>query len=78
MSNLQKETVDTLVKPEPDLTDELELGGSSNEFNQNQFVSGDQVDLKGGGVPAYETTGEVDPNDDIGNDEMENDPQFTG
>lgn len=75
MSHLEKETVDTLVKPDPDLADELSLEGTSNEFNQNQFVSGDEVDLLGDGVPGYETTGECDPNDEIGNNSLVNNPK---
>ncbi|KTD46847.1 hypothetical protein Lrub_1769 [Legionella rubrilucens] len=75
MSNLEKETVDTLVKPEPDFSDELSLEDSSNELNQNQFISGDEVDLLGDGVPGYETTGECDPVDQIGNDILVNSPK---
>ncbi|QRN02794.1 hypothetical protein GH742_02260 [Legionella sp. MW5194] len=75
MSNLEKETVDTLVKPEPDFGDELSLEDSCNELNQNQFISGDEVDLLGDGVPGYETTGESDPLDQIGNDILVNSPK---
>ncbi|ASQ44979.1 hypothetical protein [Legionella clemsonensis] len=65
MSEQEKETVDTLIQPESDFSDELELEGSSNEFNQNQFQGGDEVDLLDDGVPGYETTGEDGEDDEI-------------
>lgn len=73
MSKLEKETVDTLIKPEVDFPDELALEGSSNEFNQNQFIGGDEVDLLEDGVPGYETTGEEDPDDEVAS-QMNNQP----
>lgn len=72
MSNLEKTSVDTLVKPEADFVDELQQQGSSNELNQNQFIGGDQVDLLGDGVPGYESTGEAEPNDEIANNLLAN------
>ncbi|KTD07350.1 hypothetical protein [Legionella jamestowniensis] len=65
MSDLEKETVDTLIKPELDFADELELEDSTDEFNQNQFRGGDEVDLLGDGVPGYQTTGEDGEEDEI-------------
>ncbi|WED43273.1 hypothetical protein [Legionella cardiaca] len=67
MTKLEKETVDTLIKPQVDFSDELALEGSSNELNQNQFIGGDEVNLLGDGVPGYETTGETTPEDEIAN-----------
>ncbi|CEK11864.1 hypothetical protein [Legionella hackeliae] len=65
MSNLEKETVDTLIQPELDFPDELQLEDTSNEFNQNQFRGGDEVNLLGDGVPGYQTSGESDGEDEI-------------
>ncbi|KTD18236.1 hypothetical protein [Legionella jordanis] len=65
MSILEKETEDSLIEPELDLSEDLKLSGTSNDFNQNQFQGGDMVDLLGDGVPGYETTGEDETDDDI-------------
>lgn len=78
MSNLEKETIDTLTNPTLDFTEEMQLEGSSNELDHNQFINGDQVDLLGDGVPGYETTGESTPEDDIGNDQLNCSPEPTG
>ncbi|KTC76745.1 hypothetical protein [Legionella brunensis] len=67
MSDLEKLTEDTLIQPELDFGEELELEGSSNQLNQNQFIGGDEVNLLGDGVPGYETTGETDPEDEVAN-----------
>lgn len=74
MADLEKMTVDTLVKPEADLDEQLKLEGSSDEQNQNQFIGGDEVDLLGDGVQGYETTGEAEPNDSIANSLMKPKP----
>lgn len=74
MSNMEKETVDTLVKPDQGFAEELKLAGSSNDMNQNQFRGGDEVDLLGDGVPGYETTGEEDTDDEIAQQQLSNTP----
>lgn len=48
------------------LTEEMKLQGASNDLEHSSFISGDEVNLLGDGVPGYETTGVPDSDDDIG------------
>ena len=48
------------------LTEEMKLAGTSNDLEHSSFVSGDEVELLGDGVPGYEATGVPDSDDDIG------------
>lgn len=67
MGELEKESEDTMITPDLDLPLELELEGSSNELNQNQFTGSDMTNSLGDGVPGYETTGETHPIDEVEN-----------
>ncbi len=48
------------------LTEEMKLAETSNDLEHSSFVSGDEVDRLGDGVPGYETTGVTDDQDETG------------
>ncbi|CEG57873.1 hypothetical protein [Legionella fallonii] len=86
MTNLEKEP-DTLTSPEdvlsPDILspesvkNALQLAGTDNDLNQNQFIGGDQVNLLGDGVPGYEATGVSGTDDELEKQlEARNTPSF--
>ncbi len=69
MVDLEKEP-DTITSPEDVLSPEavknaLQLEGTDNDLNQNQFISGDEVNLLGDGVPGYEATSISGTDDEI-------------
>ena len=70
MATLEKEPdTSTLLSDEAlanQLTEEMKLQGTSNDLEHSSFISGDEVNLLGDGVPGYETTGVPDSDDDIG------------
>lgn len=68
MVTLEKEP-DTLSPPSAEelalrLTEEMKLAGTSNDLEHSSFISGDEVNLIGDGVPGYETTGVEESNDE--------------
>lgn len=65
MADLEKQTTDTLQSPDQELTEELQLEGSSNDTDHNQFLGSDEVDSLGDGVPGYETTEEDGTDDEL-------------
>lgn len=64
-----EEEPDTVFDP-IDVLKRMQLAGSDNDTDNNQFTGGDEVDLLGDGVPGYETTG-VDGTDDDLEEEIE-------
>ncbi len=65
MVDLEKQTSDTLITPDQDVTEEMQLEGSSNDTDHNQFTGADEENSLGDGVPGYETTGEDGTDDDL-------------
>jgi len=74
MADLEKESVDTIITPDQGLTEEMKQEGTDNDMEHNTFNQrGQEVDLVGGGVPGYETTGQEGTNDQL-EDEKEDVP----
>ncbi|KTD26054.1 hypothetical protein [Legionella israelensis] len=65
MVKMEKELVDTVITPDEELSEELELAETDNDEEHNSFIGADESNLLEDGVPGYQTTGQEGTDDQI-------------